>query len=155
MFRFCIINVMPSIIRLSLIQPFLRFKPFFSERPCVFAVMAVIVCFWGLMQLGYVQCLISLDYLLNVANRQPPGSWRHEGWVALIKSDVEMREKVAKQNTYFSSFFLKCNQLSYPNRPTPWSNSSECCWLLIIMTSVWTVSVSKIQTVQEHPFPIT
>lgn len=62
--------------------------------------MVVLVRFWDLMQLGYVQGLISLDYLLNVANRQPSGSYRHEGWVALIKSDAEMREKEAKQNTW-------------------------------------------------------
>ena len=64
---------------------------FFSMRPCVFAVMVLIVCFWDLMQLGDVQFLISLDYLLNGANRQPPGSQRYDGCVALIISDVEIR----------------------------------------------------------------
>lgn len=47
------------------------------------------------MQLGYIHCLISLDYLLNAVNRQPPGSWSNEGRVAVIKSDVKMRVKVS------------------------------------------------------------
>lgn len=41
--------------------------------------MAVTVCFDDLMQLGCVQLIISLDYLLNAASRQPSGSWRREG----------------------------------------------------------------------------
>lgn len=57
------------------------------------------------MQLGCVQLIISLDYLLNVVSRQPSGSWRREGWAALIKSDAETREKAAKQRT---RQYLKC-----------------------------------------------
>lgn len=92
-----------------------KFKPFSSlEREKPVRCMAVTVCFDDLMQLGCVQLIISLDYLLNAASRQPSGSWRREGWAELIERDAELRAKVAKQN---ASIFKMFNRLSHPNRP--------------------------------------
>lgn len=82
------------------------------------------------MQLGCVQLIISLDYLLNVVSRQPSGSWRREGWAALIKSDAETREKAAKQRTHQ---YLKCLTSSQTQTDPHLSISFEC-YLLIIIT---------------------
>lgn len=74
-------------------------------------ITAVTVCFDDLMQLGCVQLIISLDYLLNAASRQPSGSWRSEGWAQLIERDTELRAKVAKQNASIFKMFNKlCTQ---------------------------------------------
>lgn len=51
------------------------------------------------MQLSYIRGLISLDYLLNVANMQSPVSPRHQGCVAQIIGNAKMRDKEVQQNS--------------------------------------------------------